>query len=141
MKLTFHNNLKKAAIITTTGFSLLATAGQAFATSGSLDPCPQNSQFNTLCKLQAGQIGSVVSSAVTIILIIATLIALFFLIWGGLRWILSGGDKAKVEEARKTIIGAIVGLIIAFLAYFILTLVLSIFGLSLTKLTLPTITK
>ena len=142
MKINIQNKMKKAIAMSAGAVSTLAIASQAFAqTGGSLDPCPQNSQFNTLCKLNASQIGSVVSSAVTIILIIATLIALFFLIWGGVRWILSGGDKAKVEEARKTIIGAIIGLIIAFLAYFILTLVLGIFGLSLTKLSLPTITR
>jgi len=49
----------------------------------------------------------------------------------------SGGDKAKVESARGTIIAAIVGLVIAFLAFFILSLALSFFGLSLTNLTLP----
>ena len=139
MKFTVHNNIKKAAVITTTGLSLLATAGQSFATSGSLDPCPQNSQFNSLCKLQAGQIGSVVSSAVTIILIIATLIALFFLIWGGLRWILSGGDKAKVTAARDTIVAAIVGLVLSLLAYAILNLVfLIVTKHSLTGFSIPT---
>ena len=51
----------------------------------------------------------------------------------------SGGDKGKVDEARKTVIAAIVGLIIAFLAFFILSVVLSFFGLSLTNLVLPKI--
>jgi hypothetical protein len=141
MKFTLPGNMKKAAGLASGALMTLMMAGQAFASGTSLDPCPKDSQFNTLCKLQANQLGSVVSNAVTIILIVATLIALFFLIWGGVRWITSGGDKAKVDEARKTIIGAIIGLVIAFLAYFILTIVLSIFGLSLNKLQLPTVFK
>ena len=51
----------------------------------------------------------------------------------------SGGDKAKVESARNHIIAALIGLVIAFLAFFILSLALSIFGLSLNKISLPKI--
>lgn len=105
-----------------------------------INPCPpSNSQFSTLCDLNSEKIGPVVSSIVTIMLIAAALIALFFLIWGGIRWITSGGDKAKVDTARQTIIASIIGLIIALLAYFVITLVLGVFDLSLTNLTLPKI--
>ena len=40
---------------------------------------------------------------------------------------MSGGDKGKLDQARSTIIAAIVGLIISILAYFIVSLILSIF--------------
>lgn len=131
-------NMKKKLIGTTLGLlSPLAVAFPAFADN--LNTCPQG-QFGPLCNFQANSLGNIVSAVVTTLLIIATLIALFFLIWGGIRWVTSGGDKAKVESARNTIIAAIIGLVIAFLAYFILTLVLSIFGLSLSNLQLPKIT-
>jgi hypothetical protein len=65
-------------------------------------------------------------------------LALFFLIWGGIRWITSGGDKGKVEEARKHIVAAIIGLVVAFLAYFIIQIILTIFGLgSISTLQIP----
>ena len=57
------------------------------------------------------------------------LIALAFLIYGGVKWITSGGDKAGVEAARNMIVAAIVGLVIAFLVYFILQIIFSLFGL------------
>lgn len=104
-----------------------------------IDPCAEG-QFSTLCDIDSSSIGPVIQTIVTILLIAAVLIALFFLIWGGIRWITSGGDKGKVEEARKHIVAAIIGLIVAFLAYFILQLVLGFFGLSINELTLPTIT-
>jgi len=118
--------------------SYLSFATSAFANS-SVNPCPGAGQFSKLCNLNANNIGPLVGAAVTFILIVATLIALFFLIWGGIRWITSGGDKAKVESARGTIIAAIIGLVISFLAFFILSLALSFFGLSLTNLQLPRI--
>ena len=72
--------------------------------------------------------------------IVAVIVALGFLIYGGIKWIISGGDKAGVEAARNTIVAAVVGLVIVFLSYFILNIILGIFGLSLGTLTLPTLT-
>ena len=107
----------------------------------SINPCNSTSasQFSKLCNLNANNIGGIVGAAVAFILVIAALIALFYLIWGGIRWITSGGDKGKVTEARQHIIAAIIGLIVAFLAFFILSLALSFFGMSLTNLVLPQI--
>src|SRR5664279_3541849 len=117
---------------------LSISASQAFAQAGNtVNPCPSSGQFQALCNLNANNLGGIVGAAVTFILIVAVLIALFFLIIGGIRWITSGGDKAKVDSARQTITAAIIGLVIAFLAFFILALALSFFGLSLSNLTLP----
>ena len=116
----------------------LSLAIPAFANAGSVNPCPTGG-FSKLCGLNAGSFGKIVQVVITVLLIIATVIALFFLIWGGIRWITSGGDKQKVESARNTIISAVIGLVIAFLAYFILTVILGLFGLNAGALTLPTL--
>lgn len=111
-----------------------------------VDPCPSSanngggSNFSALCALNANSIGRIISTIVTVLLIGAAIIALLFLILGGIRWVTSGGDKAKVESARNTIIAAIIGLIIALLAFFIASVVLGFFGLSLSNLVLPKIT-
>jgi uncharacterized protein YacL len=130
--------MKKVLALIVTAGSYLSFAASAFATAN-VNPCQNTGQFAALCNLNANNIGGIIGAAVEFILIIAVIIALFFLIWGGVRWITSGGDKAKVESARGTIIAAIIGLVIAFLAFFILSLALSFFGLSLTNLTLPKI--
>lgn len=134
MTTTFKTKTK-AIIGSTAGIiSSLALASQANAQGVFQAP----GGFGNVFSLSGNNLGKYVGEAVQFILIIATIIALFFLIWGGVRWILSGGDKSKVEEARKTIIGAIVGLVITFLAYFILTTVLSLFGIGgLNSLSLP----
>ena len=119
--------------------AILLGAQQVFAApqSTNLNPCPENGQFSALCKFT--DLGSVLGFVITIGFIIAILISLFFLIWGGIKWITSGGDKAGVEGARNQIIAAVIGLIIVFLAFFILNLVLGFFNLNLFDLKLPQI--
>ncbi len=112
------------------------------ATAFAVDLCDQNGQFNKLCGLTSGNFGNVVGAFITLLFVIAVIVALVFLVWGGLKWILSGGDKSAVEGARNTIVAAVVGLIIVFLAYFILNIVLSFFlgsGFSLSNITVPNI--
>lgn len=50
-------------------------------------------------------------------------IAVLFLIWGGVQYITSAGNKEKAELAKKTITYAVVGLIIIVLAEVIVNLV------------------
>lgn len=119
--------------------SSLAFALPAYA-GPNLNPKPQGGMA-ALGNLDAKNFGPLIGQFVTILLIIAAIISLFFLIWGGIRWITSSGDKTKVESARSTIISALIGLVIAFLAYFIFSVVLGIFGLSPTNLTLPVLGK
>lgn len=106
-----------------------------------IQTCPQTEPFRTLCDLKAENFGKILSNLITLFLIVAVVVALFFLIYGGIRWIVSGGDKTAVETARNTIIAAIVGLVIALLAFFILNFVGNLFNISLTNLTLPKLTQ
>jgi len=109
------------------------------ATSDSICP-PSTSQFSALCNLKLNAGSSIVGNIVVILLVLAVLLALFFLILGGIRWITSGGDKAKLESARGTITSAIVGLIVAFLAFFILTVITFVFtNKGITNFTIPTL--
>lgn len=63
---------------------------------------------------------------VSILFVIGIVIAVAFLIYGGIKWILSGGDKTAVENARNHIVAAIVGLVIVIAAFFILNTVITI---------------
>src|SRR5690349_7405124 len=108
--------LTKTSVAIASGTAFLALALPAFAQGINIDPCPRGTtggtNFAGLCNISANNIGTLISSIVTILLIAAAIIALFFLIWGGIRWITSGGDKSKVDSARQTIIASIIGLIV-----------------------------
>jgi glucose uptake protein GlcU len=59
------------------------------------------------------------------ILYIVGIIAVIMLIIGGIRYVISGGDAKKVTDAKNTVLYAIIGLIIAFLAFAIVNFVIS----------------
>ena len=51
--------------------------------------------------------------------------SVIIMIYGGLRYVLSAGDTGKVTEAKNTIIYAAIGLVVAFLAYAIVTFIIN----------------
>jgi len=69
-----------------------------------------------------------VGNVISLLLTIGIILSLAFLIWGGLMWIMSEGDKTKVDAARNTIIYAIAGIAIMFLSIFVIQFLGSIFG-------------
>lgn len=66
--------------------------------------------------------GDIIGWIITIILIIAILLAFGFIMYGGFMWMASRGDKTKLEDARKTIIFAVIGLLLCFLSFFVIAL-------------------
>jgi hypothetical protein len=106
-----------------------------------INPCNGIDQFNALCGLSANNTGTIVSRIIQLLFVIAVIIAIFFLVWGGIKWIMSSGDKAKIEAARSTIIGGIIGLILVFLAFFVVQLIANIFGININNLVLPNIVR
>lgn len=94
-----------------------------------IDYCP-GGQFNPLCQLRGDDYSVVPRNIFNILLVGAVLLSLFFLIYGGIKWIMSGGDKGKVDAARGTITAAIIGLIISFLAFTIIGMINYFFGLT-----------
>lgn len=85
-------------------------------------------------------INTLITNAITIVFIVAAVLVLIMLIWGGIEWVISGGDKEKVANARKRIISALVGMAIIALAFFIVKVVGGIFGFDvLSDLEIPTL--
>lgn len=121
---------------------LLASPAFAAVNSITIDPCADagGQKFNLLCALGTGNIGDLIKAVITLLFVVAILVALFFLIYGGIKWITSGGDKAGVEGARNMIVAALVGLVIVFLSYFIINFVLNFFGQgSINSLIIPSL--
>ncbi len=71
------------------------------------------------------QLGSLAEKAVNLFSFIVGAVAVIMIIYGGFRYITSGGDSGSVGTAKNTLIYAIVGLIIVALAQIIVRFVLS----------------
>lgn len=55
-------------------------------------------------------------------------VSVIMLIVGGLRYVVSGGDSTAVQNAKNTILYAIVGIVVAILAYAVVSFVISSFS-------------
>lgn len=65
---------------------------------------------------------------------------LILFIWGAFEWIVSGGDKGKVENARNRITNAVIGLIILVGTFTILGFMGQLFfgdGFNILEISLP----
>lgn len=78
-------------------------------------------------------LGGVLRNGLTIMIILAVFFALIFIVWSGLQWISSGGDKNKLAQARGRLTWAIVGLIITFATFFFLSAIGYLFRVDLLK--------
>jgi len=60
---------------------------------------------------------SIFRRVTNILLFLVGAISVIMLIIGGIRYVISGGDQNQVTSAKNTILYAIVGIVVAFLAY------------------------
>lgn len=74
---------------------------------------------------------SIVSGAISLVMLAVALVFFFILILGGLRWITSEGDQKNVEAARNQITNALIGLAIVFAAWAIIKLIQIVFGIDI----------
>lgn len=89
-----------------------AACSNTLSISGGADCAQGNEQASTLF----GD-GGIFQTITNILLFLIGAIAVIMLIIGGVRYVISGGDQAQVTSAKNTILYAIVGIIVAFLAY------------------------
>ena len=73
-------------------------------------------------------LNSAIASVMNLVFFFALILVLIYLVWGGIQWMTSGGDKAGTEAARGKITGAIVGIIIVAVSFAIYTLLVSFVG-------------
>ena len=79
------------------------------------DECPENLFGDT----------GIFKTITNTVLYIVGVVAVIMLIIGGIKYVISGGDAKKVTDAKNTVLYAIIGLIIAFLAFAIVNFVIT----------------
>lgn len=97
-------------------------AAPAFA----IDLCPTNTLGVAVPGCDGVDLGKLTGSVIGILLFVAFLIALIFLIIGGIRWILSGGDKEATNKAKDTVTSALIGLVVVLSAFVLINVVLQL---------------
>lgn len=74
-----------------------------------------------------------IGNAVNIMIILAVILAIIVAVWSGIQWTTSGGDKGKIAAARARLTWSIVGLVIVFASFMILSIIGYLFKVDLLK--------
>ena len=69
-----------------------------------------------------------ISTILNLLFMGGVILAVIFLLIGGIRYITSGGDPNKIHDARNTLMYSILGLVIILAAYFIVNGILFLLG-------------
>ncbi|MCA9327583.1 hypothetical protein KDA14_03585, partial [Candidatus Saccharibacteria bacterium] len=72
----------------------------------------------------SGKANDLIATVINIFSVIVGVVAVIMIIYGGFRYITSGGDSGKITNAKNTIIYALIGLVVVALAQFIVKFVL-----------------
>jgi hypothetical protein len=100
----------------------VATGASAAANSNSVNG---NSITCTGSNVGNDTIENIAKNVVNIFSIIVGAVAVIMLIYGGFRYITSGGDSGRVGNAKNTLLYAVIGLVIVALAQIIVQFVLT----------------
>ena len=69
----------------------------------------------------------IITTIINVMLFIAAALAVIMIIYGGIRYITAHGDEKQVKVAKDTIVYSVAGLIIAILAYALVTFIFNTF--------------
>jgi amino acid transporter len=83
-----------------------------------------NGQPLTPCTFQ--HLFELVYLVVNTLIGMAGLVAIFFIVWGGAQMLLSAGNMEKVQDAKRTIWNAILGLVLVLMSYLIISFVVGL---------------
>lgn len=107
------------------GIALVATPVSALGEGGASAGIGAARGDNTPSNLVNGD-SSIIKRAINIMLFAVGVLSVVMLIFGGFRYVISGGKKESVTNAKNTILYAIVGLLVAVFAYAIINFILGV---------------
>jgi len=81
-----------------------------------------------VCKNSTATAQPVIKTVINTLVFLVGIVAVIVMIIGGIMYTISAGNAGMVTKAKSTIIYALVGLIVAFLAYAVVNWVMKNFG-------------
>ncbi len=131
MKSLLENALKGLLLIPAITLALSFAAAPASAFSQSIDDGANSAQGTGQedCLFGGGDCAGdgIFKTITNVLLFLIGAVSVIMLIIGGIRYTISGGDSTAVTSAKNTILYAVIGIIVALLAYAIVNFVLDSF--------------
>ncbi len=131
MKLALKNALRGLLIVPVLALGVSAVVPVAPAAHAVFDQGINDGAGSAQGKDQSSNLfGSdgIFKTITNVLLFIIGAISVIMLIIGGIRYTVSGGDSSAITSAKNTILYAIIGVIVAILAYAIVNFVLTSFA-------------
>lgn len=97
------------------------------------NPALKNSYFSSPDQAGAG-LAFYIAQIWRSLVVVGALAFLIYFIWGSLEWLMSGGDKGKVEAAQKKITGALIGLTLLVISFAIVAFVENVLGIEILNI-------
>ena len=124
-------SIKVISIFATGAFLGIASSliSPAIASAAQISGVKNGIEASRSAEMPADLFGSsgIFTQVTNILLFLIGVLSVIMLIFGGLRYVISGGNSKSVESAKNTILYAIVGLVVAILAYAIVNFVVGTF--------------
>ena len=90
---------------------------------------PIKEEIGTFFKFtEVEHLGPLITDLISASISISFILVLIYLIWSGIQWLTSGGEKTAVAAARERMTAAFIGLMIVLSAWAIFILVQYLFG-------------
>lgn len=112
---------KIAALLSALGYGLSYSLAYAQGASALL-----NAPVGAISGKQT--VGNVQQLVINLIFAFAAFLAVAYFMYGGVKWVMSKGDKNAVAEARKAIVASIIGMVLVAGGYFAINTVFTIIG-------------
>jgi putative exporter of polyketide antibiotics len=121
--------LSLISVFTLVGAMQVFQGDAAYAASCSTPvSCIQNGTNSAGGSSDKTTLGTRIKTIVNMILYILGAIAVIMIVIGGVKYTTSNGDSSAISSAKNTILYAVVGLVVAILAYAIVNFVLDSFA-------------
>ena len=118
------------AIASFVAFASVSTAPAALAGTSVLGEACKDNATSVICQQSTDantKTDKFVTDLIGLLLFAIGIIAVIMIIIGGIRYVTSNGDSSQVTSAKNTILYAVVGLVVALLAYAIVNFVIGAF--------------
>lgn len=109
----------------------LSTVGFVATPVGAVNPfdgaCGGSNGDATICKAKSESINPLIQTIINTLLFAIGSVSVIMIIVGGIRYVISDGDSSRIKSAKDTILYAVIGLVVALLAFVIVGFVVDRF--------------
>lgn len=108
------------------GFAAVMPAASPLSITPAYAATIEGTDVPKVTPIKNATISEIAVTAINFLLVLAGALSVIFLIVGGIRYIISSGSPDAIDRAKKTVLYAVVGIIVVLLSYTIVNILTGI---------------